>query len=122
MRFIRARLLAERNYKLAVPQFWRETGEIQFLLPIYLGEMEEADKPQCALALALDTSGRMPYLPGCDDPDAGYGLQQCQIDCQAGYILAQFHGIKEKILNKGAGYGQGRHRLLWRLLRDMPGK
>lgn len=61
---LRARLMAERNYKLAVPQFWRETGEIQFLLPIYLGEMEEADKPQCALALALDRSGRVPYYRG----------------------------------------------------------
>ena len=61
---LRAKLMAERNYKLAVPQFWRETGEIQFLLPIYLGELEEADKPQCALALALDRSGRVPYYRG----------------------------------------------------------
>lgn len=60
----RAKLLAERNYKLAVPQFWRETGEIQFLLPIYLGELEEADRPQCALALSLDRSGRVPYYRG----------------------------------------------------------
>lgn len=61
---LRAKLMAERNYKLAVPQFWRETGEIQFLLPIYLGELEEADKPQCALALSLDTTGRIAYYRG----------------------------------------------------------
>ncbi|MFA5634778.1 MAG: DUF3825 domain-containing protein [Anaerovoracaceae bacterium] len=61
---LRAKLMAERNYKLAVPQFWRETGEIQFLLPIYLGELEEADRPQCALALSLDRSGRVPYYRG----------------------------------------------------------
>lgn len=60
----RAKLLAERNYKLAVPQFYKETGEIQFLLPIYLGEREEAEKPQCALVLSLDTSGRRPYYRG----------------------------------------------------------
>lgn len=60
----RARLMAERNYKLAVPQFYRETGEIQFLLPIYLGEREEAERPQCALVLRLDTSGRRPYYSG----------------------------------------------------------
>lgn len=41
----RAKLMAERNYKLAVPQYWRENGEIQFLLPIYLGEKEEAENP-----------------------------------------------------------------------------
>lgn len=60
----RAKLMAERNYKLAVPQFWKETGEIQFLLPIYLGEREEAEKPQCALVLSLDNSGRRPYYRG----------------------------------------------------------
>lgn len=60
----RASLMAERNYKLAVPQFWKETGEIQFLLPIYLGEREEAEKPQCALVLSLDTSGRRPNYRG----------------------------------------------------------
>lgn len=60
----RATLMAERNYKLAVPQFWKETGEIQFLLPIYLGEREEAENPQCALVLSLDTSGRRPYYRG----------------------------------------------------------
>lgn len=60
----RAKLMAERNYKLAVPQFWKETGEIQFLLPIYLGEREEAEKPQCALVLSLDTSGRRSYYRG----------------------------------------------------------
>lgn len=60
----RAKLLAERNYKLAVPQYWPETGEIQFLLPIYLGEREEAEKPECALALSLDTEGRYHYYRG----------------------------------------------------------
>lgn len=60
----RAKLMAERNYKLAVPQFWKETGEIQFLLPIYLGEREEAESPQCALVLSLDKSGRRPYYRG----------------------------------------------------------
>lgn len=59
----RAKLLAERNYKLAVPQYWKETGEIQFLLPIYL-ENEETDKPQCALVLSLDTSGRNVFYRG----------------------------------------------------------
>ncbi len=60
----RARLMAERNYKLAVPQYWRETGKIQFLLPIYLGEREEAEVPQCALALDCDDTGRIPYYRG----------------------------------------------------------
>lgn len=60
----RAKLMAERNYKLAVPQFYKETGEIQFLLPIYLGEREEAEKPQCALVLSLDKTGRRPYYRG----------------------------------------------------------
>lgn len=60
----RAKLLAERNYKLAVPQYWRETGKIQFLLPIYLGEREEAEVPQCALALDYDDTGRTPYYRG----------------------------------------------------------
>lgn len=60
----RAKLMAERNYKLAVPQYWKETGEIQFLLPIYLGDLEEAEKPQCALALRVDNSGRNPYYRG----------------------------------------------------------
>lgn len=60
----RAKLMAERNYKLAVPQFYKENNEIQFLLPIYLGEREEAEKPQCALVLSLDKSGRRPYYRG----------------------------------------------------------
>lgn len=29
-------ILARRNYKLVTPQFWPETGSIQFLLPVYL--------------------------------------------------------------------------------------
>ncbi|MBQ9959696.1 MAG: DUF3825 domain-containing protein [Oscillospiraceae bacterium] len=63
----RASLMAERNYKLAVPQFRKNengTTDIQFLLPIYLGEREEAEKPHCALCLALDQSGRVPYYRG----------------------------------------------------------
>lgn len=60
----RAKLMAERNYKLAVPQFYKETNEIQFLLPICLGEREEAEKPQCALVLSLDKTGHRPYSRG----------------------------------------------------------
>ena len=60
----RARLLAERNYKLAVPQYWIEDSEIQFLLPIYLGEREENGPPECALALKKITTGRAPYYRG----------------------------------------------------------
>ncbi len=60
----RVKMMAERNYKLAVPQFYKEKNEIQFLLPIYLGEREEAEKPQCALVLSLDRSGRRPYYRG----------------------------------------------------------
>lgn len=60
----RAKLLAERNYRLAIPQFWREAGTIQFLLPIYLGELEEADQPHCALALSYDDTGRVKYYRG----------------------------------------------------------
>ena len=58
----RAKLLAERNYKLAVPQYWAETGEMQFLLPIYLTDPE--GKPDCAIALSLDTEGVNPYYRG----------------------------------------------------------
>ena len=58
----RAKLLAERNYKLAGPQYWEETGEIQFLLPIYLDDSEA--KPVCAIALSLDTEGINPYYRG----------------------------------------------------------
>lgn len=60
----RATLMAKRNYKLAVPQFWRETGEIQFLLPIYLGEKEDIAKPQCALVLKFDEVGLNPHYRG----------------------------------------------------------
>ena len=52
--------MAKRNYKLAVPQYWCETGEIQFLLPIYLSNsLSEDTKPQCAIALKCDNSGRI---------------------------------------------------------------
>ncbi len=60
----RAVLLAERNYKLALPQYWPETDRMQFLLPIYLGEREETDIPQCALVLSLDESGRTTVYRG----------------------------------------------------------
>ncbi len=60
----RAVLLAERNYKLALPQYWPETGKMQFLLPIYLGEREETDIPQCALVLSLDETGRTTVYRG----------------------------------------------------------
>lgn len=53
----RARLLAERNHKLAVPQFWKEDAEVQFLLPLYMEEAEYTGKPQCALALRRSKSG-----------------------------------------------------------------
>jgi len=43
-----ARVMARRNYKLVVPQFY--AGQIQFLMPIYLsGKFSGA--PDCALAL-----------------------------------------------------------------------
>lgn len=58
----RAKLLAERNYKLAVPQYWEEKGEIQFLLPIYLDNSNNT--PDCAIALSLDTEGPNPYYRG----------------------------------------------------------
>lgn len=45
--------LAKRNYKMVVPQFY--DGEIQFLMPIYLGT-EFSGKPSFALVLALDES------------------------------------------------------------------
>lgn len=60
----RAVLMAERNYKLAVPQYWLADKEIQFLLPIYLGDAEEAEMPQCALALQKVTSGRIHFYRG----------------------------------------------------------
>ncbi|HYG60873.1 MAG TPA: DUF3825 domain-containing protein [Symbiobacteriaceae bacterium] len=43
-----ARIMARRNYKLAVPQFYG--GKIQFLLPIYLSG-KYSGTPDCALAL-----------------------------------------------------------------------
>ena len=60
----RARLMAERNYKLAVPQYWMEDNDIQLLLPVYLGEREENGRPECALALKKITNGRAPYYRG----------------------------------------------------------
>ena len=57
----RARLLAERNYKLAIPQYWLEDNDIQLLLPIYLEEIEDDVHPECALALKKVVVGRAPY-------------------------------------------------------------
>ena len=34
------------------------------MLPIYLGELEEADQPHCALALSYDDTGRVKYYRG----------------------------------------------------------
>jgi len=42
--------LAERNYKLIVPQYWPKTNSIQFLMPIYLSG-EFAGRPDFALVL-----------------------------------------------------------------------
>jgi hypothetical protein len=42
--------LAERNYKLIVPQYWPKTNGIQFLMPIYLSG-EFAGRPDLALVL-----------------------------------------------------------------------
>lgn len=44
-----ALVLAKRNYKLVVPQYWRKTKDIQFLMPIYLSR--EFQKPDGALVL-----------------------------------------------------------------------
>ena len=60
----RDKLMAERNYKLAVPQFRKETGKIQFLLPIYLDDAAKIDRPQCALVLSRDDSGQQPHYYG----------------------------------------------------------
>ena len=53
----RAKLLAERNYKLPVTQYWKETNEVQFLLPLYIEESEYTGRPECALALRRSKSG-----------------------------------------------------------------
>ncbi len=44
-----ARVLARRNYKLVIPQYWRKTRSIQFLMPIYLSK--EFTRPNAALVL-----------------------------------------------------------------------
>ena len=59
-------VLARRNYKLVAPQFWPETGKIQFLMPIYLSKIcetnEDGEKtvvlPNVALCLEKDNNGR----------------------------------------------------------------
>ncbi len=52
--------LAKRNFKLVAPQFWSETGTIQYLMPIYLeGKCEENAKKEISLpnvALSLEYS------------------------------------------------------------------
>lgn len=58
--------LAKRNYKLVAPQFWAETGKIQFLMPIYLegkceeqkGDRKEVSLPNVALCLEKNENGR----------------------------------------------------------------
>ena len=58
----RARLLAARNYKLAVPQYWKETGKIQFLLPLYMSNRDR--KPECALVCSRVGTGKDGYYRG----------------------------------------------------------
>ncbi len=58
----RARLLAARNYKLAVPQYWKETGKIQFLLPLYMSNRDR--KPECALVCSRVGTGNDGYYRG----------------------------------------------------------
>lgn len=60
----RSVLWAERNYNFIVPQYLKDYDEIQFLLPIFLGDMDEEGAPECVLALRLDKSGRVPYYIG----------------------------------------------------------
>lgn len=49
----RVQLMAERNYKLALPQFFRTKDDMQFLLPIYLSGNSDI-QPDCALAVSLE--------------------------------------------------------------------
>lgn len=51
------RKLARRNYKMVVPQYYN--GQIQFLLPVYLGTTFEGT-PDFALVLSLDTESDPP--------------------------------------------------------------
>ncbi len=44
-----ALVLARRNYKMVVPQYWRKSKNIQFLMPVYLSR--EYQKPDGALVL-----------------------------------------------------------------------
>lgn len=61
----RAKTLAKRNWKLAIPQYWPEDGTIQFLLPLYIDDMATTEGvPQCVLALRCDKSGRVPHYYG----------------------------------------------------------
>lgn len=43
-------MLAERNYKLIVPQYWKKSKSIQFLMPIYFSG-EFSGRPDVALVL-----------------------------------------------------------------------
>ncbi|KJS02629.1 MAG: hypothetical protein VR68_02580 [Peptococcaceae bacterium BRH_c4a] len=45
-----AGILAERNYKLIVPQYWKKSKSIQFLMPIYFSG-EFSGRPDVALVL-----------------------------------------------------------------------
>jgi len=48
--------LIQRNYKLLVPQYWKKTDEIQFLMPLYL-DRDEKGRPVCTTALVLQRMG-----------------------------------------------------------------
>lgn len=45
-----ARKLSQRNYKFVVPQYWKKTNSIQFLMPIFLNG-KFTGTPDCALVL-----------------------------------------------------------------------
>ena len=58
----RSRILAKRNPRFAVPQYWPEDGTIQYLLPLYIGDVYTDDIPDCVLALKEKTgTGIMKY-------------------------------------------------------------
>lgn len=60
----RAKLMSERNYKLAVPMYYQEADQICFLLPIYLNNKNNDNLPECALVLSLDKSEDHPHYRG----------------------------------------------------------
>lgn len=54
--------LAKRNYKLITPQFWPDTGRVQYLVPIYINgmcnETNQVILPNVALCLEKQPDGR----------------------------------------------------------------